>query len=61
MPQRRSPAGRQPLSNLNGNTVTGSGFAGYGMSAGLKISNPAGTVANGLERPVMRSRGLLRV
>lgn len=27
------------------------------MSAGLKVSNPAGAVNNGLPRPVIRSRG----
>jgi E3 ubiquitin-protein ligase CCNP1IP1 len=56
MPQHRvSP--RQPLANLNGNSP-GPGFAGYGMSAGLKVSNPAGSGANGFSRPVVRSRGI---
>ena len=59
--QRISPSGRQPLSNLNANSAVGPGFAGYGMSAGLKVSNPAGSVANGVERPVIRSRGLLQI
>lgn len=54
MPQHRvSP--RQPLANPNGNSP-GPGFAGYGMSAGLKVSNPAGSGANGFSRPVVRSR-----
>jgi E3 ubiquitin-protein ligase CCNP1IP1 len=55
MLQRRvSP--RQPLASLNGNSP-GPGFAGYGMSAGLKVSNPAESGANGLSRPVLQSRG----
>jgi hypothetical protein len=53
--QTISPIGRQTTS------VGGTGFAGYGMSAGMKVSNPAGSVANGLERPVNRSRGLLPI
>lgn len=59
--QRISPLGRQPLSNLNANAAAGPGFAGYGMSAGLKVSNPAGSVANGVERPVTRPRGVIQV
>ncbi|PBP21865.1 hypothetical protein BUE80_DR007313 [Diplocarpon rosae] len=51
---RTSP--RQPLANLNGNSPRLSGFSGYGMSAGLKVSNPTGSVVNGMVRPVMRSR-----
>jgi hypothetical protein len=54
-PQRISP--RQPLSNLSGNNSGPTGFAGYGMSAGLKVSNPTGAGTHGLARPVMRSRG----
>ncbi|PMD30578.1 hypothetical protein L207DRAFT_473535 [Hyaloscypha variabilis F] len=50
---RASP--RQPLANINGNSP-GSGFAGYGMSAGLKVSNPAGSGVNAFSRPVVRSR-----
>jgi E3 ubiquitin-protein ligase CCNP1IP1 len=53
--QRISP--RQPLANLSGNNAGPTGFAGYGMSAGLKVSNPTGAAAQGLARPVMRSRG----
>jgi E3 ubiquitin-protein ligase CCNP1IP1 len=56
-----SPSGRQALSNLNANSAAGPGFAGYGMSAGLKVSNPAGSVTNGVERPIIRSRGLLQL
>ncbi|KAJ5042422.1 uncharacterized protein L3040_004971 [Drepanopeziza brunnea f. sp. 'multigermtubi'] len=48
---RLSP--RQPLGNLNGNT---SGFTGYGMSAGLKVSNPTGGRAGVMGRPVIGSR-----
>ncbi|CAL3962740.1 unnamed protein product [Diplocarpon coronariae] len=51
---RTSP--RQPLASLNGNSPRLSGFSGYGMSAGLKVSNPTGSVVNGMARPVMRSR-----
>jgi len=47
---------RQPLVNINGNSP-GPGFAGYGMSAGLKVSNPAGSGAIAFSRPVVRSRG----
>ncbi|TVY33995.1 E3 ubiquitin-protein ligase [Lachnellula subtilissima] len=53
MPQKR-PSPRQPLVNLGANTGGGSGFAGYGMSAGMKVSNPAS--ANGATRPLVRSR-----
>jgi E3 ubiquitin-protein ligase CCNP1IP1 len=53
-PQRTSP--RQPLANLRNNAGP-TGFAGYGMSAGLKVSNPTGAGIHGLARPVMRSRG----
>jgi E3 ubiquitin-protein ligase CCNP1IP1 len=54
-PQKISP--RQPLANLSGNNSGPTGFAGYGMSAGLKVSNPTGAGTHGLARPVMRSRG----
>jgi hypothetical protein len=58
MPQHRiSP--RQPLANLNGNSPGPSGFAGYGMSAGMKVSNQAGSGASGFSRPIVRSRGKL--
>ncbi|PVH80378.1 hypothetical protein DL98DRAFT_459741 [Cadophora sp. DSE1049] len=50
---------RQPLGNINGNNPGLSGFAGYGMSAGFKVSNPTGAATSGLPRPVMRSRGLI--
>ena len=56
--QQQRPSPRQPFAALNNNTVSGTGFAGYGMSAGLKVSNPAGTNSNGFARPVVRSRGL---
>lgn len=62
--QSISPMGRQPLLNLSSNSAGGSGFSGYGMSAGMKVSNPAGSMANGVngvERPVLRSRGLLTI
>ena len=57
---RISPSGRQALSTLNANVATGPGFTGYGLTAGLKVSNPAGSPANGVERPMIRSRGLTR-
>lgn len=53
---QRNPTGRSPLANLNANSA-GPGFTGYGMSAGLKVSNPAGSAANGFTRPQVRSRG----
>lgn len=55
---RRSPSDRPPLGSLNGNSFVGPGFSGYGMSAGLKVSNPATTTANGLVNPITRSRGI---
>ncbi|KAG0652849.1 RING-type E3 ubiquitin transferase CCNB1IP1 [Hyphodiscus hymeniophilus] len=51
-----SPSDRQALSSLNPNAATGPGFAGYGLTAGLKVSNPARSPANAVERPVIRSR-----
>ncbi|RKF81579.1 putative cyclin b1 interacting protein 1 [Golovinomyces cichoracearum] len=48
---QRSP--RDPLSNLSNNN--NSGFTGYGMSAGLKVSNST-TVPSGSSRPILRSR-----
>lgn len=45
---------RQPLVQMSGNSGL-QGFAGYGMSAGLKVSNPPGS-AGGM-RPVNRARG----
>jgi len=50
---RVNPTGRSPLANLSGNI----GFAGYGMSAGLKISNPTGMVNNSLPNHVIRPKG----
>jgi len=55
-PQIRTTPSRQPLAGLSANNSLGSGFAGYGLTAGMKVSNPAGAVANGLARPVIRSR-----
>jgi E3 ubiquitin-protein ligase CCNP1IP1 len=55
MPQRPSP--RQPLAGLSVNTGGPSGFTGYGMSAGLKVSNPAGPGNGEHGRTVMRPRG----
>ena len=54
---RRSPSDR-PVANLNGNSSVGSGFSGYGMSAGLKVSNPTSTAATGFANPITRSRGI---
>jgi E3 ubiquitin-protein ligase CCNP1IP1 len=53
--KRQSP--RTALGNISGN---GSAFAGYGMSAGLKVSNQMGT-HNNIGRPQVRSRGLLPI
>lgn len=50
---RASP--RQGLAPISVNSAP-TGFAGYGMSAGLKVSNPPGSVLNG-SRPPNRSRG----
>ena len=55
-PQRISP--RQPLASLSGNHCSPSGFAGYGMSAGLKVSNSTGAAIQGLARASNASRGL---
>lgn len=56
VPQHRvSP--RQPLAGLSGNSPgPPTGFAGYGMSAGMKVSNPTGSGGNGFARPAVRSR-----
>ncbi|KAG9245058.1 cyclin B1 interacting protein-like protein 1 [Calycina marina] len=51
---RNNATCRSPLANINGNI----GFAGYGMSAGLKVSNPNDVGSTVLPRPVGRSRGL---
>ncbi len=48
---------RQPLANLSGNNPGLSGFAGYGMSAGLKVSNPAVAANNSMGRPAIISKG----
>ncbi|CAG8979840.1 hypothetical protein HYALB_00002612 [Hymenoscyphus albidus] len=47
---------RRPLSNLNPNNAGGSAFAGYGMSAGVKVSNGSGTSGNLGVGPPLRSR-----
>ena len=60
-PMPRTGTGRSPLASLNANSTVGPGFAGYGMSAGLKVSNPAGSSVNGFSRPFVRSRGLYKV
>lgn len=49
---------RLPFANVSGNNQGLSGFTGYGMSAGLKVSNPTGATKPGAARPAMRSRGL---
>lgn len=56
---RRSPSDRPPLGSLNGNSSVGPGFSGYGMSAGLKVSNQATTTSNGFANPIIRSRGII--
>jgi E3 ubiquitin-protein ligase CCNP1IP1 len=53
--QRTSPLGRLALSNLNANATAGHGLTGYGLTAGIKVSNPAA-----IERPVRTSRGLIK-
>ncbi|KAL2070371.1 hypothetical protein VTL71DRAFT_13397 [Oculimacula yallundae] len=47
---------RMPLASINGNNPGPSGFAGYGMSAGLKVSNSSGIARNGSARPLMKPR-----
>ncbi|KAL5330188.1 hypothetical protein ACEPPN_003713 [Leptodophora sp. 'Broadleaf-Isolate-01'] len=47
---------RLPFANVSGNNQGLSGFTGYGMSAGLKVSNPTGATKPGAARPAMRSR-----
>ena len=60
--QRISPSGRVALSNLNANNAAmGPSITGYGLTAGLKVSNPAKSVADRDERPILRSRGLNQV
>lgn len=49
---RISPRETQTSSNNNYN-----GIAGYGMSAGLKVSNTGTVGPNGLLRPVTQSQG----
>jgi hypothetical protein len=58
---QEQPSPRQPLATLNNNSISGTGFAGYGMSAGLKVSNLTGTSPNAFARPVVRSRGLFLI
>ncbi|RFU30158.1 hypothetical protein B7463_g6166, partial [Scytalidium lignicola] len=52
--QRRSTPNR-PLFGTSGSSIPG--LAGYGMSAGVKASNPMVTSAGGFTRPTIRSRG----
>lgn len=56
--QRETPA-RQPLTSLSPNGAGSYTFAGYGMSAGVKVSHPvAAAQSNSLGgRPTVRSRG----
>ncbi|TVY81257.1 E3 ubiquitin-protein ligase CCNB1IP1 [Lachnellula suecica] len=53
---QKRPSPRQPLANLSNNGGGSSGFAGYGMSAGMKVSNLPRTQSTGGGRPVVRSR-----
>lgn len=46
---------RTPLSSLNANVGQTSGFAGYGMRAGLKVGNQGASVASECSRPIVRS------
>jgi E3 ubiquitin-protein ligase CCNP1IP1 len=60
--QRRATPARQPLANLSPKGIGNSGFSGYGMSAGVKVSHPP-AVAQGIGiggglRGTVRSRGL---
>ncbi|KAL3427325.1 hypothetical protein PVAG01_00834 [Phlyctema vagabunda] len=50
---KATPA-RSPLKNIGHNA---NGFAGYGMSAGLKSSNPTGNMTADFGKPVARPRG----
>lgn len=55
---------RHPLSNISPNLNSNQpGFAGYGLSGGMKISRPAGaqSVNTNLSRPIIRSRGMYLV
>ncbi|KAH6676297.1 cyclin B1 interacting protein-like protein 1 [Halenospora varia] len=54
--QQSRPSPRAPLANLNNSNASAPPFAGYGMSAGLKVSNPTGATPIGVQRPLMRSR-----
>ncbi|KAF4633541.1 hypothetical protein G7Y89_g4578 [Cudoniella acicularis] len=54
--QQSGPSPRAPLSSINNNVSNGAQFANYGMSAGLKVSNPTSAAANGAQRPLIRSR-----
>jgi E3 ubiquitin-protein ligase CCNP1IP1 len=59
--QRKTPP-RQPLTSLSPNGVASrTGFQGYGMSAGLKVSHPQAGIqdVNLFARPVIRSQGPL--
>lgn len=51
----RATPRRTPLSDLNANAGQTSGFAGYGMRAGLKAGNPGALVASEFSRPSVRS------
>ncbi|KAH8678619.1 hypothetical protein BGZ60DRAFT_428455 [Tricladium varicosporioides] len=59
MPQLR-PSPRAPLASLNNGHASAPPFAGYGMSAGLKVSNPTGATPIGIQRPQMRLRAAHR-
>ncbi|KAH8808911.1 cyclin B1 interacting protein-like protein 1 [Xylogone sp. PMI_703] len=54
--QRRSTPNRPPLGGQINSGSAMPGLAGYGMSAGVKVSNPVGTSVGGFARPTIRSR-----
>ncbi|KAG9229357.1 cyclin B1 interacting protein-like protein 1 [Amylocarpus encephaloides] len=60
MMQKR-PSPRTALAALSGNHGGGSAFAGYGMSAGLKVSSTVGARGNVGNTPQIRSRGLTKM
>ena len=48
-----TPPLRRPLNGINGNAGNRSGTSGYGMSAGIKVGKPNGTVS----LPILHTSG----
>jgi E3 ubiquitin-protein ligase CCNP1IP1 len=57
--QHRGTPARQPLTSLSPNGASNYAFAGYGMSAGVKVSHPVAAAQSNIlgARPTVRSRG----